>query len=239
MILLLLLSAIIPVVIFLYCIYRKDTEKEPLKLLIKCFLWGCIAVIPIILVELLLSLGKNVFTSPFSNAFYNAFIVASLVEEAAKFLCLYLIIWKHKEFDQYFDGIIYAVFVSLGFAMVENVFYVLGNGIGVAFTRAILSVPGHGLFGVMMGYFFSLARFSSADKKLRLLWYSFLYPFVFHGLYDFFLMYYEAQVEINAGVICLLFLAFAGVIILIWRIGLKNIKKHLAKDKGKKVVGNE
>ncbi|MDR1341263.1 MAG: PrsW family intramembrane metalloprotease [Prevotellaceae bacterium] len=230
---LLLLSAIIPVAVFLYCIYRKDTEKEPLKLLVKCFLWGCAVTVPVILVELSLNFGNPVITSLFPNAFYDAFIVASLVEEAAKFLCLYLIIWKHKEFDQYFDGIIYAVFVSLGFAMVENILYMLDGGLGRAVARAILAVPMHGLCGVMMGYFFSLARFSSIDKRTKLLWYSFLVPFSFHGLYDFCIMYFIPQIEINEGMAGLFLLAFSGVVISIWRIGLKNIKKHLAQDTGK------
>jgi RsiW-degrading membrane proteinase PrsW (M82 family) len=230
---LLLLSAITPVAVFLYCIYRKDTEKEPLKLLMKCFLWGCVVTVPVILAELLLSLGGTVFTSPFSGAFYNAFIMASLVEEAAKFLCLFLIIWKHKALDQYFDGIVYAVFVSLGFAMIENILYVLDTGPGGAMARAVLAIPMHGLCGVMMGYFFSLARFSSAGKRSKLLGYSFLVPFVFHGLYDFCIMYFVPQAEINAGVAGLFLVVFAGVVISIWRIGLKNIKKHLARDTAK------
>jgi RsiW-degrading membrane proteinase PrsW (M82 family) len=227
----LLFSAIIPVAVFLYCIYRKDTEKEPLKLLLKCFLWGCLATIPIILIELLLKLGDLVFTSPFANAFYNAFIVAAVVEEGVKFLCLKWLNWKHKHFDQYFDGIIYAVFISLGFAMIENVLYVIQNGMGTAVMRAVFAVPMHGLCGVMMGYFFSLARFSPVEKQRKLLWYGFLIPVAFHGLYDFCLMYFLPQVEYDTSVILLFLLVFAAVVIFSWRIGIKNIKRHITQDK--------
>ena len=164
--LVILLSAIFPVIIFLFFIYRKDTEKEPPILLVKCFLWGCVITLPIILIELVLD-HLNIFNSALLHSFYNAFVVASFVEEGFKFLCLYWIIWKRKEFNQYFDGIIYAVFVSLGFAFIENIGYIFQNGFGAAIMRAILSVPGHGLFGVIMGYFFSLARFSEIEKTIN------------------------------------------------------------------------
>ena len=224
---LLLISAVFPVVVFLIIIYKRDTQKEPPGLLIKCFIWGCVITLPIILIELFL--GKfNVFESFFSQALYESFVEAALVEEGVKFLCLFLIIWRRREFDQYFDGIVYAVFVSLGFALVENIFYVIDGGFGTALMRAVLSIPGHGLFGVLMGYFFALARFSP-NRRNGILWLSFLVPFIFHGLYDFFLMYI-GKID-NTALMLLLFAGFVVVMILLWRFGIKNIKKHSAKDK--------
>ena len=91
--------------------------------------------------------------------------------------------------------------------------------------RAVLSVPGHGLFGVMMGYFFALAKFS-ANKKI--LWLSFIAPLLFHGLYDFFL-FYMGEIESTL----LVFLLFAGFVILmicLWRFGIKYIKSHYSRD---------
>ena len=225
-ILLLLLSAIAPVAIFLFFVYRKDTEKEPPKLLAKSFLWGCIAILPILTIELVLQY-LNIFSSAFLHSFYEAFIVAAFVEEGVKLFCLYKIIWKHKEFDQYYDGIVYAVFVSLGFALVENIFYVLEGGFGVSILRAMLSIPAHGLFGVLMGYFFALAKFSP-NKNKKFLWLSFIVPFLAHGLYDFFLMYMVGNDEIT---IFLLFHLFIALMIFLWRFGIKYIKKHYAKDK--------
>ena len=224
----LLLSAILPVAVFLFFIFRKDTEKEPIKLLLKCFLWGCIATLPIVLIELVFDFF-NIFTSAFWHSFYKAFVVAAFVEEGVKFLVLYWIIWKHKEFDQHFDGIVYAVFVSLGFAVVENILYVFDGGIGISVMRAILAIPLHGFCGVIMGYFFAIAKFCEIDKKQKFLWLSFLVPLLFHGLYDFALFYIEKSSD-NIALALLLFAVFIAVVVFLWRIGIKHIKRHYAKD---------
>jgi RsiW-degrading membrane proteinase PrsW (M82 family) len=213
-------------VVFLVIIYKRDTEKEPPGLLIKCFFLGCIATVPIVIIELIIG-SFNTFDSAFLRSFYVAFIVAALVEEGIKFLFLYRIVWKRQEFDQYFDGIVYAVFVSLGFALVENILYVLQGGLSVAVLRAVLSVPGHGLFGVVMGYFFAFAKFSP-NKKRRFLFLSLFVPVVFHGLYDFFLMYLgETESGLLAG---LLFLGFVVIMILLWRFGARYIRSHRGAD---------
>jgi RsiW-degrading membrane proteinase PrsW (M82 family) len=226
--LILLLSAAFPVVVFLIIIYQKDSEKEPKKLLIKSFVWGCLVTIPIVLIELFLT-NLNTFENAFWHSFYEAFIVAALVEEGFKFLVLYKIIWKNKEFDQYYDGIVYAVFVSLGFALVENISYVMMFGLGVAVLRALLSVPAHGLFGVIMGYCFANARFSTNNRERRSwLWLAVLVPILFHGLFDFLLFSME-KIE-DPGLIGLLFLGFAALMIVMWRLGIKYIKEHHSKD---------
>ena len=223
----LLFSAALPVVIFLYFIYKKDSEKEPVKLLLKCFLWGCIAIIPIIIIEMLLD-RFNIFTSAFLQSFYRAFVVAALVEEGVKFLCLSWIIWKHREFDQYYDGIVYAVFVSLGFALVENILYVIQGGIGVSIARAILAVPLHGLCGVIMGYFFALAKFSRSNNKIYL-WLGFVLPLFSHGAYDFFIFYYTNS-DKNISITMILLIFFVALIFILWRCGIGYIKKHCIKD---------
>lgn len=223
----LLFAASFPVVVFLIVIYRKDTEKEPPGLLFKCLILGCVAAVPILFIEVFVSSFNN-FSSAFLYSFYEAFLVAAVVEEGIKFLFLYLIIWKRKEFDQYFDGIVYAVFVSLGFALVENIMYVFQYGFGTAITRAVLSVPGHGLFGVTMGYFFSLAKFSGRNRT-GLLWLSFLIPVLFHGMYNFLLMFLGENE--NALIILLLLAAFVTLLVVLWRTGIRNVRKHYSRDK--------
>ena len=226
----LLVAAIFPVVIFLIVIYRKDTEREPLRLVMICFFMGCAATVPIVLAELLVGQFNN-FDSPLLHSLFKAFVVAAIVEEGIKFMTLYATVWGRKEFDQYYDGIVYAVFVSLGFALVENFLYVFEYGMGTMILRAVLAVPCHGLLGVAMGYFFSLARFSPTGGK-RLLWLSFLVPMIFHGLYDFFLMYMgESQNPLTIG---LSLLAFIIALICIWRAGARYIKKHHTADKQNK-----
>ena len=222
----LILAACFPVVVFLVIIYKRDTVKEPPKQLIKCFVWGCISTVPIIVVELVLS-EFNVFDSAFGASFYDAFVVAALVEEGFKFMFLYWLIWRHREFDQYYDGIVYAVFVSLGFALIENIFYVIANGFGTAVLRALLSVPAHGFFGVIMGYFFAIAKFNP-QKKSRFLWLSLLIPILFHGLYDFPLFYFGLSENLTAGL--LLFGGFLALMIILWRLGIKYIKSHFLLD---------
>jgi RsiW-degrading membrane proteinase PrsW (M82 family) len=221
----LLLSAILPVAIFLYFIYRKDTSKEPWQLLLKCLGFGMLGSIPAIIIELILGVG-NIFSSAFLSSFYEAFIEAALTEETIKFLILYWLIRKNKNFDQHYDGIVYAVFVSLGFALVENIMYVLQDGYATAITRAVLSVPGHGLFGVIMGYFFALAKFSDTEKRKKYMCLSLLIPIILHGIYDFFLMYTTE----NSAISLFLVVALIALMIFVWIYAIKNLKKHLAHD---------
>ncbi len=118
---------------------------------------------------------------------YNAFLVAGFTEELFKFLALYLLIWKNPNFNEKFDGIVYAVFISLGFAAIENIMYVSSGGAGVALTRAVTAVPAHALFGITMGYFFGIAHMDPARRNAYLAR-AFAVPFVLHGAYDFILM---------------------------------------------------
>lgn len=201
-----IISSIAPVLIILFYIYFRDKyEKEPLGLLIMSVIAGVIIVIPVLVFEQLISLFNPFNDAPGSrigNAAYNSFLVAALVEEAFKFLALYLLIWKNKNFNEKFDGIVYAVFISLGFAAVENIMYVSRGGLNVAAIRAITAVPAHALFGIRMGYFFGIAHMYKEIRKshLRL---AFIYPFILHGLYDFILM-----TQINWLII--LFLPYIG-----------------------------
>lgn len=178
--------ALAPVfVIGFYVYYRDKYEKEPLGILIKALLAGVLIAFPVILVESFLS----VFTGFFGmyRSAYDAFVVAAFTEEAFKFAALYLLFWRAPSFNEKFDGLVYAVFISLGFAGFENMLYVLRGGFQVGWVRAFTAVPFHALDGVIMGYYFSLAKFIPAFKN-RYLRLSFFMPFLLHGIYDFILM---------------------------------------------------
>ncbi len=181
------LSAIAPVfIIALYIYFRDKYEKEPLLLLAKALAFGMLTVIPILFVERFL-MGVMPPLGRIGAAAYQAFLVAGTSEEVFKFLALYLLIWKSPSFNEQFDGIVYAVFVSLGFAAVENVMYVMDGGLEVAAVRAITAVPAHAIFGITMGYFFGIARRYEELRKVymqRALW----VPILLHGIYDFILM---------------------------------------------------
>jgi RsiW-degrading membrane proteinase PrsW (M82 family) len=213
----------------MYLVYRRDKLKEPRALLLKCFFGGFLAVVLTLIVTEPFSPIAETIGSPFWKAFYDAFCMAAIPEEVAKFIILYWVIWRSKDFDQYYDGILYAIFVSLGFALVENILYVMEGGMGVAIARAILAVPGHGFFAVLMGYYFSLAKFHTGGEKNRLLLLSLAMPILFHGLYDFALMYSEAE-ELDTLTIIGLIVLFTFVVIRLWRLGFKKIKAHLQRD---------
>ena len=139
--------AIAPVAFLLIYIYEKDViAKEPKKELIKAFVGGAIGTVVAVGVFcslwLALFFEAETWENPILSAFGQAFIEAAIPEEFFKFLVLYLLVWKSKDFDENFDGIVYAVFVSMGFACTENIMYVLVHGTGVGFLRAFTAVPG-------------------------------------------------------------------------------------------------
>jgi len=186
----LLIISLAPVLIILYYIYVKDKyNKEPLPLLLKSLLMGALITIPVILVEGVLSaLWYGDFS--LTKAGYSAFVVAGLTEELFKFLALYWLIWKNKEFDEKIDGIVYAVFISLGFAGIENIMYIFQYGASTGYTRAITAVPAHAFFGMVMGFYFAMAKFSPGRKSVNLLKALFI-PVLLHGFYDYILMSQE------------------------------------------------
>ena len=155
----LLILSLAPVFIIAGYVYFRDKyEKEPIRLLLLSLFFGALTVIPIMFLESFLAGFAGLF-SGLSAAAWNAFIVAAFSEELFKCIVLYLLIWKSRDFNEKFDGIVYAVFVSLGFAAVENVLYVMGNGVGTGISRAITAVPAHAIFGITMGFYFGMAKF--------------------------------------------------------------------------------
>src|SRR3989339_1434536 len=137
----LLILALAPVAAILLFIYYRDRyEKEPVKLLITAFCLGGLSVLPILLVETFLSEFMAFFYGTFA-VFWQSFVVAATTEEFFKFVFLYILIWKRVDFNEKFDGIVYAAFVSMGFAAVENVMYVFDFGIQTGLMRALTAVP--------------------------------------------------------------------------------------------------
>jgi hypothetical protein len=109
-------------------------------------------------------------------------LVVSLVEEVAKFSAV-LKAYRSSEFDEIMDGMVYSATAALGFATVENVFYVFSGGLETGILRAILSVPGHGLNGSMMGYYLGQAKLNKT-RRYRLLLKAVAVPILFHWVWD-------------------------------------------------------
>ncbi|MEG0843200.1 MAG: PrsW family glutamic-type intramembrane protease [Romboutsia sp.] len=188
----LLVLAIAPVVAFVFWIYLKDKyEKEPVWVLVKFFILGIIVSIPAILIEDTL-MKVDIWTG-YSYYIFLAFVVAALTEEGLKAMILIPTILNEKNFNEKLDGIIYSIFLSLGFATVENIIYILfeknSMALEVGITRAIVSIPAHMMFAITMGYYISKYKFSSETiKKREYLIMSVLVPILLHGLFDFILM---------------------------------------------------
>ncbi len=209
----LLVLALAPVFIIASYIYFRDKyEREPIYLLLLSLLAGSFITIPIVLTEsLLMGISEN-FEGLMKPA-WHAFAVAGFTEESFKYLALYLLIWRNREFNEKFDGIVYAVFISLGFAGVENVMYVLENGGTTGLIRAFTAIPAHTIFGITMGFFFGYAKFNIRNKsgwKMKAL----IYPILLHGIYDFILM---------SGIVWLS-IFFVGFIICLYITGFKKLK---------------
>lgn len=187
-----LLLALLPTIVLLIYIYKKDKlEKESRKILRKCFIWGMIIVVPIIALEEFLSFIFEDFfvVGSVGYAVIEGFIIAAFSEEMFKYIALKKKTWKSPEFNCFFDGIVYSVYVSLGFATLENILYVLDGEISTAFLRMFTAVPGHAFDAVFMGYFYSRAKKaeiennkSRARRNKRL---ALVVPMLLHGLYDF------------------------------------------------------
>lgn len=181
-----LVAAIAPAIVMAMLIIRRDKLRpEPTGWLMKAAGLGVVAGIIAIIVGL--TIIPRVEAGSFFAAFYKAFIEAALPEETVKLCMLFIIASRCKYFDEYFDGIVYAVCIGMGFAGFENIIYLFGsdNWLVVGISRALLSVPAHYFFAVIMGAFFALGRF---DKQKRTTYYmlALIVPVVVHGLYDFF-----------------------------------------------------
>ena len=148
------------------------------------------------------------------TAFYRAFLEAGFLEELFKYLVLIIFIWPSKDFDEEFDGIVYAVYVSMGFALVENIMFVFGYGLSAGVLRAVTAVPAHAIFAISMGYYLGLAKFLPKKRSLYLIL-AFVSAWLMHGFYDYFIM---------AGYKWLL-LVFIVYLIWMYIFGFKRIKK--------------
>ncbi|MFS0837858.1 glutamic-type intramembrane protease PrsW [Paenibacillus sp. UNC499MF] len=180
-----LMAAVAPGISLLAYFYLKDRyETEPIHLVGKLFLCGVLLVIPAMVLQ-------NSFMQEIGgdNRFTFAFFISGGLEEFLKWFVVYHLIYRHDSFDEPYDGIVYAVAVSLGFATLENILYAFANGISMSslLMRALLPVSGHALFGVMMGYYLGKAKFMRTHERKYLLASLFL-PILWHGAFDYILL---------------------------------------------------
>ena len=215
----LIITAITPGIALALIFYWFDRhDREPIGMLLKVFIFGAVYVFPTILIENFLLLF-NIFGGVLGAA-YTAFIVAGLTEEYMKRKVVLKYVYFNPVFNEKLDGIVYCVMSALGFATLENIMYVVftfSDVEAVGYYRAIISVPAHMLFAVTMGYYLSLAKFSSTPEEHRHYFKKSLsVPAMMHGIFDFILM----------ANIPLLMVFFIPFVIYLWVVNLKKLNVY-------------
>ncbi len=223
----LIAAAVIPAVILLIRVERADRlEKESRSLLLSLVLFGVIATA---IASLLERIGVALLTAllpdeGFLFQFLLYFGVVAFSEEGAKYALLKRKTWNHPEFNCQFDGVVYSVFVSLGFALWENIGYVAMYGMATAVVRAVTAVPGHACFGVFMGAWYGMAKRREGAGDLpgsaNLRRHALIVPALLHGFYDFTATY----ANVNMGWI------FTGFVILMFITASRLVKRMAAND---------
>jgi RsiW-degrading membrane proteinase PrsW (M82 family) len=196
--------AIAPAIFILWYLYRKDSYgPEPLHLVLWVFILGALSTIPTVILEL-----------PFGSDPFTAVIIAPIVEECLKFSVVFFIMYRHTEFDEPMDGIIYAAAAGLGFASIENILYVLGGGASVGIIRAITSVPGHVIFSCIWGFALGTAKFRPASQRRGIILMGLVGAILLHAIYNFSAEFFQA---LGLLLILVVFIPFG------WWITCRNI----------------
>lgn len=224
----LLFISILPVVLLLLYIYFKDVEKEPRGMLLLIFIMGCLSTIPIAIVEIILGIYFPTDGLPsLLGTLVAVFMTIAIVEEFGKWFITYVICFRNKEFNHVYDGIVYAVFASLGFAVIENLLYVVTSGFGTGVVRALLSVPSHAVDAVYMGYLLSMSKKhlmqNKHEKSFILLLLSILIPGITHAIYDALLFQF---LSIEDWYLLIIFLVFVIITYIIAIILIKKASKE-------------
>jgi len=223
--------AVLPALILLFYTYHQDKlQREPVKMIVKGFLFGCLSVFVSLFISLP-SMSIGLFPDSigsFWDAIRTAFFGAAIPEETAKLLCLWMFLRKNPYFDERMDGIVYAVCVGMGFAAFENVEYLFAAGtdwVTTGIGRSLTAIPGHFGFAVIMGYYYSLNHFDAyrAPGAHIKMW---LFPVLAHGIYDTVAMMAEVTPEIS-GAITIVILLFCFQMI---KWARENMRKHLIAD---------
>ncbi|MGR9049902.1 glutamic-type intramembrane protease PrsW [Halobacillus faecis] len=204
-----LTAAISPAVAIMTFIYlSKRIELEPLPLIIRMFIIGVIMVFPIMFIQYAFE-AENVFHSSFLKSFF----LAGLLEEFFKWFFLLFVAYRHSDFDHHYDGIIYGVAISLGFATIENIIYIFQNGIEIAILRAVFPVSSHALFGIIMGFYMGKAKFRT-NRSNWCLAFGLAIPVGLHVMYDYIITVKEMT----------WMYWITPFMIILWLIGFRKIK---------------
>ena len=215
------------IAISLYILFRDEYNREPRRHILISFFLGVISALPALFLQMILLPLEKAFLPPgILSIALKAFVIVALTEEWCKYIMVRYYAYRQPEFDEPFDGIVYGVMVSMGFATIENVAYVMDHGMATAIMRMFISVPAHACFGILMGYHMGIAKFHPGHPFPYLMKGLFL-AVLFHGSFDFFLFLKES-IYIQEHVSDI-FLILGAVISLVFAIYLSNkaIREHM------------
>lgn len=214
----LLSLALGPAFILVHLLWLRDRFREPLGNVALYLLLGALSVVPAVLLELVLVPLWPALLGGFAGTAVTAFLGVALVEEGCKLGFLRLRARGDKHLDEPFDWVVYAVSVSLGFAAVENVAYVYQHGADVGWLRAFTAVPGHALFGTLMGA--RLAERLGGARRGAAGFAALVEPVLWHGAYDAPLLL--AEQGLHGGLAVVLWLATMA---LLWRHAAGHLRR--------------
>jgi RsiW-degrading membrane proteinase PrsW (M82 family) len=223
---------ILPFVALLRYYYTRDVFREPRDALVRTFFLGLAVTIPAIPIEVGLSLVPLRSAGPLGIALYSALVIAAIPEESLKLLVISRYCARRKTFDEPIDGIVYGATAALGFAALENAFYVADGGLVTAAIRSVTSVPMHATWGAILGYYLARARFGGKRSDI---WKGWALAVVSHGLFDFGLMGSVLLIAEDAGapsvglMVAGLLLLFAAVVVVSW-FSVRKLIRRLHQD---------
>jgi len=215
------LSGAIPALVAMWLVDRLDRKRpEPARTRRLVTFVGMLSVIPAVILEMIVTTKLGDQIQPrmtYQGSSFHAFVVAAAIEEACKIAVIYWVVWRRPEFDERMDGIVYASRAGLGFALVENILYLLqeqtlGGQLQTWILRAVLAVPGHAMWTGMIGAMAARRRF---DKQGLGLVGGYLLAVAFHGAYDL-CAFLQAplQFEGHTGIAMLMMPALIGLTVL-------------------------
>ena len=187
--------AFVPIVGLGSYVYYRDKNKEPVKILIEMFLAGIASTFISVMLSLLL--GKIVpgYTELYNSKNYvglyaSSLISVALLQEFSKWVLVYILGYNNKEYDEPYDMIVYALFLSLGFAFIENLIYVYDGGVYISLFKVFGDVILQACMGIFIGYFISLAKLAHMDNKpyIKYIILSLFVPCLLHSILDYLLV---------------------------------------------------
>ena len=217
-----LLITILPSLLIVTFFVKSDRFPEPTKQIVKIFFYGILICFPAYLLNTAL-IGVYANTEIY-DGLVSSFLSAAPIEEVLKFTVLYSLVYKMKDFNEPIDSIVYGVTVSLGFATLENIYYVYAlsdyfntSSQSLAILRSFSAIPAHGVFGAIMGYFFMKYSFVKKQNNLAL---CMIVPILLHGSYNFFAHTY--------------FIVSLLIVIISWVVVLRSFSRLKKSQKTKK-----